>query len=61
MHVTFAQHATVLESDLETPVGMFLRQVGDGQGILFESAETDGRWGRYSIAANFMQSWLTSR
>lgn len=55
MHITFAQHAEVLESDLETPVGMFLRLVGDRQGILLESAETDGRWGRYSaIAKDFV-------
>ncbi len=50
MH-TFTQHAEILESDLETPVGIFIRLVGEGQGILLESAETDGRWGRYSIAA----------
>lgn len=51
MPVTFTQHSETLESDLETPVGMFMRLVGDRQGILFESAETDGRWGRYSVAA----------
>ena len=51
MSVIFSQHAEILESDLETPVGMFLHLVGDRQGILFESAETDGRWGRYSVAA----------
>lgn len=51
MQITLTQQAEILESDLETPVGMFLRLVGDGQGILFESAETDGRWGRYSVAA----------
>jgi anthranilate synthase component 1 len=41
----------VLDSDLETPVGMFIRLVGETQGILFESAEVDGRWGRYSVIA----------
>lgn len=51
MPVTFIQYSETLESDLETPVGMFMRLVGDRQGILFESAETDGRWGRYSVAA----------
>ena len=51
MRVTLSHHAEILESDLETPVGMFMRLVGDRQGILFESAETDGRWGRYSVAA----------
>ena len=51
MAIVFTQHAAILESDLETPVGMFVRLVEDRQGILLESAETDGRWGRYSIAA----------
>ena len=51
MPIIFTQHVEIMESDLETPVGMFLRLVEDRQGILLESAETDGRWGRYSIAA----------
>ena len=51
MQIVFTQDAEILESDLETTVGMFLRLVEDRQGILLESAETDGRWGRYSIAA----------
>jgi len=49
MHITFTQHASVLDSDLETPVGLFLRLAGELPGILLESAEVDGRWGRYSI------------
>ena len=49
MRVTFTQHATPLDSDLETPVGLFLRLAGEASGILLESAEVDGRWGRYSI------------
>ncbi|MDR0827657.1 MAG: anthranilate synthase component I family protein [Desulfovibrio sp.] len=52
MRLRLAQHCTLLDSDLETPVGMFIRLVGDRQGILLESAETDGRWGRYSIIAS---------
>ncbi|MCC8194703.1 MAG: anthranilate synthase component I family protein [Deltaproteobacteria bacterium] len=51
MSVRLFQNATSLESDLDTPVGLFLRLVGEGKGILFESAEVDGRWGRYSIIA----------
>lgn len=51
MRISLTQHAAIMESDLETPVGMFIRLVGENQGILFESAETDGRWGRYSIIA----------
>jgi len=51
MRVSLTHHCTILDSDLETPVGMFIRLAGDSQGILFESAEVDGRWGRYSIIA----------
>ncbi|MDR2695131.1 MAG: anthranilate synthase component I family protein [Deltaproteobacteria bacterium] len=47
--LTFSQRAAVLDGDLETPVGLFLRLAGDLPGILLESAEVDGRWGRYSI------------
>ena len=51
MRISFTQHPTRLDSDLETPVGLFIRLVGERQGILLESAEVDGRWGRYSIIA----------
>ena len=43
MRVSFTQHPTLLDSDLETPVGLFIRLVGELQGILLESAEVDGR------------------
>ena len=51
MQIHFTQKASSLESDLDTPVGLFLRLVGEKDGLLLESAETDGRWGRYSIIA----------
>ena len=51
MRIRLTQYPELLDSDLETPVGMFIRLVGEHQGMLFESAETDGRWGRYSIIA----------
>jgi len=51
MHIRFTQHAALLDSDLETPVGLFIRLAGDRPGILLESAEVGGRWGRYSIIA----------
>jgi len=51
MRISFTQHTTRLDSDLETPVGLFIRLAGDLPGILLESAEVDGRWGRYSIIA----------
>ncbi|MDR3175334.1 MAG: anthranilate synthase component I family protein [Desulfovibrio sp.] len=51
MRLCLSRHCTEPDSDLETPVGMFIRLAGNKQGILFESAATDGRWGRYSIIA----------
>ena len=57
MRISFTKHLTLLDSDLETPVGLFIRLIGELQGILFESAEVDGRWGRYSvIASDFLLS-----
>jgi anthranilate synthase component 1 len=53
--ITLEQEYTLLENDVETPISLFLRQVGAEQGILLESAEVDGRWGRYSVVAgNFL-------
>lgn len=49
MRITFTQHPTSVAGDLETPVGMFIRLAGDSRGILCESADVDGRWGRYSV------------
>ncbi len=49
MRITFTQHPSPIDSDLETPVGMFIRLAGDSRGILCESADVDGRWGRYSV------------
>ena len=51
MDIIFSQNAQFLESDMETPIGFFMRLVGENQGIFLESAEVDGRWGCYSIIA----------
>ena len=40
-----------LPADMDTPISLFLGMVRDGYGILLESAEVDGRWGRYSVLA----------
>ncbi|MDR1856434.1 MAG: anthranilate synthase component I family protein [Desulfovibrio sp.] len=53
-HVTLRQTARWLAADMETPISLFLGMVGDGHGILLESAEVDGRWGRYSVLATDM-------
>ena len=49
--VSVRQTARWLPADMDTPISLFLETVGSGNGILLESAEVDGRWGRYSILA----------
>jgi len=46
--ITLVQKGRYLEGDTDTPISLFLR---NPQGILLESAEVDGRWGKYSILA----------
>ena len=47
--ITLRQTARLLKGDTDTPISLFLK---NPQGILFESAEVDGRWGRYSVLAS---------
>ncbi len=49
--IILQQNGTWLPSDIQTPISLFLGLVGVKQGILLESAEVDGRLGRYSIIA----------
>ena len=49
--VTLRQNARWLPADTDTPISLFLGMCHDNHGILLESAEVDGRWGRYSILA----------
>ncbi|MBR5704378.1 MAG: anthranilate synthase component I family protein [Deltaproteobacteria bacterium] len=49
--VSVRQTVRWLPADMDTPISLFLETVGSGNGILLESAEVDGRWGRYSILA----------
>ncbi|MEW5772949.1 MAG: anthranilate synthase component I family protein [Thermodesulfobacteriota bacterium] len=52
MHsVTLKQHGAWMPADIQTPISLFLGLVGSKQGLLLESAEVDGRLGRYSIIA----------
>jgi anthranilate synthase component 1 len=46
--ILLMQKGRYLEGDTDTPISLFLR---NPQGILLESAEVDGRWGKYSILA----------
>jgi anthranilate synthase component 1 len=48
--IALRQKAVHLESDVATPVSVFLDRIGEkGAGLLLESAEVGGRWGRFSL------------
>ncbi len=49
--ITLTQEGTWLPADVQTPISLFLGLVGERPGILLESAEVDGRLGRYSLIA----------
>lgn len=49
--VKLKQSARWLAADMETPISLYLKTVGGGDGVLLESAEVDGRQGRYSLLA----------
>ncbi|MBU1003905.1 MAG: anthranilate synthase component I family protein [Proteobacteria bacterium] len=49
--IRLQQYGQWLPADIQTPISLFLGLVGHKQGILLESAEVDGRFGRYSIIA----------
>ena len=46
--IQLQQTARWLPADMDTPISLFKGMAG-GHGILLESAEVDGRWGRYSV------------
>ncbi len=50
--IKLKQQTRRLNADLETPISLFLSITeGEAPAILLESAEVDGKWGRYSIIA----------
>ncbi|MEF2146478.1 MAG: anthranilate synthase component I family protein [Desulfovibrionaceae bacterium] len=49
--LTLTQFGKWLPADVQTPISLYLGLVGDRQGVLLESAEVDGRLGRYSLIA----------
>ncbi len=59
--VTLRQCARWLTADMDTPISLFLGMARQEPGILLESAEVDGRWGRYSILACDILLSLTCR
>lgn len=59
--LTVRQSARWLPADMDTPISLFMGMVGADNGILLESAEVDGRWGRYSILACDMALLISCR
>jgi anthranilate synthase component 1 len=49
--ITLTQRGQRLPADVQTPISLFLGLVGEKPGILLESAEVDGRLGRFSVIA----------
>lgn len=50
--ISLRQTAQWLPADMDTPISLFMGAApGNEHGILLESAEVDGRWGRYSVLA----------
>ncbi len=47
--ITLQQKGRWMPADIQTPISLFLTLVGSKQGFLLESAEVDGRLGRYSV------------
>jgi len=49
--ICLTQHGKWLPADVQTTISLYMGLVGDQPGILLESAEVDGRLGRYSLIA----------
>lgn len=47
-HDLIAIH-TDISTDIDTPISLYRKLVGDNQGFMLESAEADKRFGRYSF------------
>ncbi|SKA71940.1 anthranilate synthase component 1 [Paucidesulfovibrio gracilis DSM 16080] len=61
MRLTLTQFGQWLPADVQTPISLYLGLVGDAPGILLESAEVDGRLGRYSLMAWDFRCLFTQR
>ncbi|MDR3205317.1 MAG: anthranilate synthase component I family protein [Deltaproteobacteria bacterium] len=60
--ITVKQKAIFLDSDVATPISLFLSRIGESEaGVLLESAEVGGRWGRYSLICQGLLIKLTCR
>ena len=49
--IRVSQKVRWLPADMDTPISLFMGMAQNKTGILLESAEVDGRWGRYSALA----------
>ncbi|MUM78633.1 anthranilate synthase component I family protein [Pseudodesulfovibrio sp. F-1] len=49
--IQLTQHGKWLPADVQTTISLYMGLVGNQPGILLESAEVDGRLGRYSLIA----------
>ncbi len=52
---------TELLADLETPVAVYAKLVGDGEGFLLESVEHAERWSRYSFVGRHSRATMVLR
>ncbi|MBO4313252.1 MAG: anthranilate synthase component I family protein [Desulfovibrio sp.] len=59
--ITLRQSARWLPADMDTPISLFIGMAQKGNGILLESAEVDGKWGRYSILACDMALFVSCK
>ncbi|MFW6314277.1 MAG: anthranilate synthase component I family protein [Desulfohalobiaceae bacterium] len=59
--ISLTQHSRLYPADTQTPISLYLDLVGEQPGILLESAEVDGRLGRYSLISWDFQLLLQSR
>lgn len=51
MDIRLQHYGKWLPADVQTPISLYLGLVGEAPGILLESAEVDGRLGRFSLIA----------
>lgn len=61
LQLTLTQFGRWLPADVQTPISLYLGLVGERPGILLESAEVDGRLGRYSLIAWDFRCVFTQR
>ena len=59
-HTTIPVYAK-LNTDLETPVSIYYKLVGDGKGFMLESAESGSSFGRYSFIGSQPFAYFSAR